>query len=60
MTDLCVETTARQAFMSGFQPVVVSDATASKNEELHLAALKTLAHGFAHIVEARYITELIR
>jgi isochorismate hydrolase len=60
MTDLCVETTARQAFMNGFQPVVIRDATASKTAELHMAALKTLAHGFAYVVETERITELIR
>ncbi len=59
MTDLCVESTARTAFMEGFQPVVALDATASKNEELHLAALKTLAHGFAYVDNAQRIVELI-
>jgi len=59
MTDLCVETTSRVAFMNELQPVVVLDATASKSEELHLAALETLAHGFAYIVRTGRIRELI-
>jgi nicotinamidase-related amidase len=53
MTDLCVETTARRAFTLGYQPVIVEDATASKNDELHRAALTTLAHGFAYIETTR-------
>ncbi len=57
MTDLCVET--RQAFMEGFQPIVVLDATASKTEALHVAALTTLAHGFAYIETTQRIRELI-
>lgn len=59
MTDLCVETTARAAFMNGIQPVVTLDATAAKNEELHLAALRTLAHGCAYITTTDRIIELI-
>lgn len=46
-THLCCEGTARDAFMKGFDVFVVIDATASRTEELHVAALKTLAHGFA-------------
>lgn len=46
-THLCCESTARDAFMKGFDVFVVLDATASKTEELHVAALRTLAHGFA-------------
>lgn len=59
MTDLCVETTARQAFMEGFQPVVALDATATGSEELHLSALKTLAHGFAYVERADHIIDCV-
>jgi len=47
MTDLCCETTARDAFMNDFFVYFVADATATINEELHLSTLKTLSHGFA-------------
>jgi len=47
MTDLCCETTARDAFMNDFLVYFVADATATINEELHLSTLKTLSHGFA-------------
>jgi len=47
MTHLCCETTAREAFMLGLAPVLVADACASQDEELHLGALRGLAHGFA-------------
>lgn len=46
-THLCCEGTARDAFMRGYDVFIVLDATASKTEELHIAALRTLAHGFA-------------
>ena len=51
MTHLCVETTARHAFMLDFQPVVVSDACAAQSIAHHEATLLNLAHGFAHILK---------
>jgi nicotinamidase-related amidase len=47
MTHLCCETTARSAFVRGYEVIFGIDATATENEELHMAALSTLAHGFA-------------
>ncbi len=57
MTHLCVETTARHAFLLDFQPVVISDACASENKKYHNASLLNLGHGFAHIITAK---ELIK
>jgi isochorismate hydrolase len=51
LTNCCCETTARDAFVRDYRVFFVSDATATVNEELHLAALKNLAFGFAHIVD---------
>lgn len=50
MTNCCCETTARDAFVKDYRVFFVSDATATVNDELHLASLKNLAFGFAHIV----------
>ena len=49
LTHLCVETTARAAFALGYHVVVAADATASADEELHVGALRALAHGFAQV-----------
>ncbi|MBI4056561.1 MAG: isochorismatase family protein [Elusimicrobia bacterium] len=49
-THLCVESTVRDAFDRGFKTFIPSDATAAQTEELHLSALKTLAHGFSMVV----------
>lgn len=46
-THLCCETTARHAFVLGFDVVVVADGCASFDEELHLGSLRGLAHGVA-------------
>jgi nicotinamidase-related amidase len=58
MTHLCVETTARHAFMLDFQPVVVSDACATQSKEHHEASLLNLGHGFAHVFTTGEILKL--
>jgi isochorismate hydrolase len=47
MTHLCCETTARSAFMRGFQVFFTVDGTATYTEAFHRAALLNLSHGFA-------------
>lgn len=47
MTHLCCETTARSAFMHGFDVFFTIDGTATYNEAFHRASLINLAHGFA-------------
>ena len=47
MTHLCCETTARSAFMRGFEVFFTIDGTATYTEEFHRASLLNLAHGFA-------------
>lgn len=56
MTHLCVDTTARHAFMLGFRPLVVGDACCSKTEDYHTSALSALAHGFADVLRTGDIT----
>jgi bifunctional isochorismate lyase/aryl carrier protein len=47
MTHLCCETTARSAFMRGFEVYFTVDGTATYNEDFHRATLLNLSHGFA-------------
>jgi isochorismate hydrolase len=47
MTHLCCETTARSAFMRGYEVFFTVDGTATYNEAFHRASLLNLAHGFA-------------
>jgi len=47
MTHLCCETTARSAFVRGFETFILIDGTATYNREFHRATLLNLAHGFA-------------
>lgn len=47
MTHLCCETTARSAFVHGFEVFFTVDGTATYNEQHHLATLFNLSHGYA-------------
>lgn len=47
LTHLCCETTARSAFMRGYEVFFTIDGTATYNEDFHRASLLNLAHGFA-------------
>ncbi|MFS7943215.1 putative isochorismatase [Helianthus anomalus] len=53
MTNLCCETTAREAFVRGFRVFFSTDATATSMEELHEATLKNMAYGFAYLVDCK-------
>jgi len=46
-THLCCETTARSAFMRGFEVFFTVDCVADWNEDFHKATLLNLSHGFA-------------
>jgi len=50
MTHLCCETTAREAFVRGFETFFLIDSTATYNENFHNATLLNLSHGFAQTV----------
>ena len=52
MTNLCVETTVRSAFVRDFSVRVLMDATATADERMHLAALVNMAFGFAYVQTA--------
>jgi bifunctional isochorismate lyase/aryl carrier protein len=60
MTHLCCETTARSAFMRGFEVFFPVDGTATYNLAFHQASLLNLAHGFATIVLMKELAEAIR
>jgi nicotinamidase-related amidase len=49
MTNMCCESTARDAYYRDYRVFFPADATGSINEELHLASLLNLALGFACI-----------
>ncbi len=50
MTHLCCETTARSAFMHGYEVFFPVNGTATYNLQYHRGSLLNLAHGFANLV----------
>ena len=50
MTNLCCETTARDAFMRDYRVFFLIDGTATGKEDHHLATLKNLGYGFAYLI----------
>jgi ureidoacrylate peracid hydrolase len=59
-TNLCVETTARHAFIRNFQPIVVEDAVAAKSDGYHRASILNLSYGFARIENTESIVRLLQ
>ena len=49
MTNLCCESTARDAYFRDYRVFFLADGTGSVSEELHLATLLNLAFGFAYV-----------
>ncbi len=47
LTHLCCETTARSAFVQGYEVFFPVDGSATYNADFHQATLRNLAHGFA-------------
>lgn len=60
MTHLCCETTARSAFVRGFEVFFPVDAAATYNRGFHKATLLNLAHGFAHLALSKDILSSIK
>jgi isochorismate hydrolase len=57
MTHLCCETTARAAFMHGFEVFFLVDGTATYTAAYHQASLLNLSHGFAELMLVREISD---
>lgn len=60
LTNCCCETTAREAFVRDYRVFFASDATATVNDELHLATLKNMAFGFAHVLSTNQICDCLK
>jgi ureidoacrylate peracid hydrolase len=49
MTNMCCESTARDAYHRDHRVFFLADATGSITEEMHLATLTNIAFGFAYV-----------
>jgi nicotinamidase-related amidase len=55
MTNMCCESTARDAYFRDYRVFFPADGSGSINEEMHVASLLNLAFGFAYITSAEKI-----
>ena len=55
LTQMCCETTARSAFVRGYEVYIPADAQTTSSEELHIGSLQNLASGFAVITRTSSI-----
>jgi nicotinamidase-related amidase len=59
LTNLCCETTARSAFMRGFEVYFVKDGTATFSQDMHEATLLNLAYGFAVLTKINHVIKAL-
>jgi len=57
MTNMCCESTARDAYFRDYRVFFPADGTGSINEEMQLASLMNLALGFATVTTSEAIAE---
>ncbi|QSZ35680.1 hypothetical protein DSL72_006802 [Monilinia vaccinii-corymbosi] len=55
-TNICVESTVREAWMHGFQSLTVDDATNTLSQKEHLASITNLQH-FGGTISSRELAE---
>lgn len=57
MTNICCESSARDAYYRDYRVFFLADGTGSINEEMHLASLLNLAFGFSWVTSTKDILD---
>lgn len=60
LTNICCESTARDAYYRDYKVFFLADCTATITEEMHLASLLNLAYGFAFVTTADWIADQLK
>jgi len=60
MTNMCCESTARDAYFRDYRVSFLADGTGSITEEMQQASLLNLCFGFAHVTLAENVIEQLR
>lgn len=60
MTNLCCETTARDAFVRDYRVFFLTDGTATASPAHHAASLDNLGYGFATLLTCAELARLVR
>jgi ureidoacrylate peracid hydrolase len=59
LTNVCCESTARDAFFRDFRVFFLADATATSEPEFQVATLKNLAYAFAYVTTTDHLLKQI-
>lgn len=59
MTDVCCESTARDAMMLDYRTIMIEDACAARSDESHIAALTSFASVFGDVRRSAEIVEVL-
>jgi nicotinamidase-related amidase len=59
MTNMCCESTARDAYYRDYRILIPADGTGSINEEMHVASLLNLAFGFSYVTTTGWILDTL-
>ncbi len=59
MTNMCCESTARDAYYRDYRIFIPVDGTGSINEEMHVASLLNLAFGFSFVTTTDWILDAL-
>ena len=59
LTNLCCESTARSAFMRGFEVYFITDGTATYTKDMHDATLLNLKYGFATLLTTNHVIKVM-
>ena len=59
MTNMCCESTTRDAYYRDYRVFFMADATGSITEEMHLASLLNLSYGFAWVTDTEKLLSQI-
>jgi nicotinamidase-related amidase len=60
MTNLCCETTARDAFVRDYRVFFLADGTSTVSEDFHMATLKNLSYGFATLLSCNGLINIVK
>jgi nicotinamidase-related amidase len=59
MTNMCCESTARDAYARDYRTFFLADGTGTINEEMHLASLLNLAYGFSYVTTTEEVEKML-
>jgi nicotinamidase-related amidase len=60
MTNLCCETTARDAFVRDYRVFFLADGTSTGEDDYHLSTLKNLSFGFATLMTCAQFMKIMK